>query len=331
MAMIRLRVGVLLMLLVVLTILTGFRWSPSRAHSATVPANFFDIIFATGLTNPTAMAFAPDGRLFVAEQGGTLRVIKNSVLLPTPFLSVGTNTEGERGLLGVAFDPNFESNQFVYIYYTAPQPVSPPVYNNRISRFTAAGDIALPGSEVVLVNLETLSATNHNGGAIHFGPDGKLYVAVGENAVAPNAQTLGNRLGKMLRINADGSAPPDNPFSSTPGAQPSIWALGLRNPFTFAFQPGSGRLFINDVGAGTFEEINDGLAGSNYGWPNSEGPTQTPATARLCSGTVTAVPSPPAVPSQAAPSTTRPWRFSSFPSPTWVSTSSLISVGAGSD
>jgi hypothetical protein len=105
-----------------------------------------------------------------------------------------------------------------------------------------------------------------------------LYVAVGENATPPNSQTLANRLGKVLRINSDGTIPSDNPFFNTAtGANRSIWALGLRNPFTFAFQPGTNRMFINDVGAGSFEEINDGIAGSNYGWPDSEGPTNNPA------------------------------------------------------
>jgi hypothetical protein len=151
--------------------------------------------------------------------------------------------------------------------------------HNRVSRFTANGDVVVAGSETVILELENLtSATNHNGGAIHFGPDGKLYVAVGENATTSNSQTLSNRLGKMLRINANGTIPSDNPFFNVAtGANRSIWALGLRNPFTFAFQPGTGRLFINDVGASTWEEINDGIAGSNYGWALSEGPTTNPA------------------------------------------------------
>ena len=219
------------------------------------------------------MAFSPDGRLFVAEQGGRLRVIKNGSLLSTPFLTVTVSSVGERGLLGVAFDPNFESNQFVYIYYTA----TTPTVHNRVSRVTADGDVMLPGSEVVILELEELSATNHNGGAIHFGPDGKLYVAVGENAVRANAQTLANRLGKVLRINADGSIPADNPFyEEATGDNRSIWALGLRNPFTFAFQPGTARMFINDVGEGSWEEVNEGIAGANYGWPATEGPTTNP-------------------------------------------------------
>ena len=108
------------------------------AHAATVPAGFTDSLVAAGLTNPTAMAFAPDGRIFVCEQGGTLRVIKNGVLLAAPFLTVTVDSSGERGLLGVAFDPNFISNQLVYIYYTA----TTPTVHNRLSRFTAAGDVA---------------------------------------------------------------------------------------------------------------------------------------------------------------------------------------------
>ena len=159
------------------------------------------------------MDFAPDGRLFVCLQGGQLRVIKNGTLLATPFLTVTVDSSGERGLLGVAFDPNFATNNFIYIYYTVPG--SPA--HNRVSRFTASGDVAVAGSEFVLLNLNNLSgATNHNGGAIHFGPDGKLYIAVGENANPSNAQTLSNLLGKVLRINSDGSIPTDNPFSILP-------------------------------------------------------------------------------------------------------------------
>ena len=243
--------------------------------AATLPTGFSETQIANGLSSPTAMDFAPDGRLFVCLQAGNLRVIKNDALLPTPFLTLTVDSSGERGLLGVAFDPNFSTNNFVYVYYTVPG--SPG--HNRVSRFTANGDVAAAGSEVVLLNLDNLSsATNHNGGAIHFGPDGKLYVAVGENANGANSQTLTNLLGKVLRINSDGSIPTDNPFfNMATGVNRAIWALGLRNPFTFAFQSGTGRLFINDVGQGTWEEINDGIAGSNYGWPTSEGPTSNPS------------------------------------------------------
>ena len=183
---------------------------------------------------PTAMALAPDGRMFVCEQGGRLRVIKNGALLATPFLTLTVDSTGERGLLGVAFDPAFATNHFVYVYYTATTPpfttasaASPPT---ATSRQPAARSCSSTSN-----NLS--SATNHNGGAIHFGPDGKLYVAVGENANGANAQTLTNLLGKMLRINADGTHPDRQPVlhARPPGANRAIWALGLRNPFTFAF------------------------------------------------------------------------------------------------
>jgi glucose/arabinose dehydrogenase len=245
------------------------------ASLATLPANFAETQI-NGLSNPTAFALHPDGRIFVCEQTGALRVIKNDVVLPTPFTTLTVDSNGERGLLGIAFDPNYAANRFVYVYYTA----TSPAVHNRVSRFTAqAGneDVAAAGSETVLLDLNNLGATNHNGGAIHFGPDGKLYIAVGENANSANAQSIGNLLGKMLRINSDGTIPADNPTTfpniagSPAGNNRAIWAVGLRNPFTFDFQPGTGRLHINDVGQNTWEEINNGIAGSNYGWPTCEG------------------------------------------------------------
>lgn len=245
------------------------------AHAAVTQPGFADEVLAGGLSRPTAMAFAPDGRLFICLQGGQVRVLKSGALLAAPFLSLTVDSTGERGLLGIAFDPDFALNQFVYVYYTVP---SVPRHN-RISRFTAAGDIAAPGSEVVILELDNLSsATNHNGGALHFGPDGKLYVGVGENANGSNAQSLGNLLGKILRIDADGGIPSDNPFfTRTSGRNRAIWALGLRNPFTFAFHPVTGRMHINDVGQNTWEEVNEGTAGANYGWPATEGATPDPA------------------------------------------------------
>jgi glucose/arabinose dehydrogenase len=241
-----------------------------RLTAANLPAGFTETQFGGNLAGlPTAMEFAPDGRLFVCLQSGQLRVIKNGAVLSPPFLSLSVNSSGERGLIGIAFDPNFTTNHYLYLYYTVP---TSPIHN-RVSRFTAAGDVAEPGSEIPILDLDNLSnATNHNGGSLHFAPDGKLYIGVGENANGSNAQTLTNLLGKMLRINTDGSIPIDNPFyNTTTGKNRTIWALGLRNPFTFAFQPGSGRMFIDDVGANTWEEIDDGVAGANYGWPNCEG------------------------------------------------------------
>jgi glucose/arabinose dehydrogenase len=231
--------------------------------------------WVTGLASATAFAQAPDGRLFVAEQGGTLRVVKSGALLATPFVSIAVDSSGERGLIGVALSPGFATNGFVYVYSTRTAGGT----HNRISRFTAAGDVAAAGSETTLVDLPLLSgATNHNGGGMHFGPDGKLYVGVGENANPPLAQNLSSPFGKLLRFNEDGTIPGDNPFFATQsGVARAVWAYGLRNPYTFAFEPGTGRLHINDVGQNTWEEIDVGAAGANYGWPDSEGPDNVTA------------------------------------------------------
>src|SRR5688500_12978858 len=125
----------------------------SAAAAATLPAGFVESLVASGLQRPTAMAFAPDGRLFIAQQGGQLRVVSNGTLLAAPFVSLTVNSSGERGLLGIAFDPAFLSNRFVYLYYTA----TTPAIHNRVSRFTANGNVAAPGSEVPILDLEPLS------------------------------------------------------------------------------------------------------------------------------------------------------------------------------
>jgi glucose/arabinose dehydrogenase len=232
---------------------------------------FEHTLVTAGLSEPTAMEFAPDGRLFVCEKGGRLRVVKGGTLLDTEFVAVSVNSFSERGLLGIAFDPNFSSNRFVYVYYT--RSASP--IKNRVSRFTASignPDVAVPNSEVVILDDIGSDAGNHNGGAIHFGLDGKLYVAIGDGGSnASNSQSLTTLSGKLLRINSDGSIPSDNPFVGDSEARGEIWALGLRNPYTFAVDPVSGKIHINDVGANTWEEINVGMVGGNYGWPLCEG------------------------------------------------------------
>lgn len=238
-------------------------------------AGFTRSIWASGFGNvPTAMAFAPDGRLFVTEQGGAVRIVKNGALLSQPFVTVPTVADGERGLLGIAFDPDFASTGWVYLYYTS---TATGEAHNRIVRYTANGDVAVAGSGVVLVELAGLGdVAKHNGGAMHFGPDGKLYVAVGDATTPTYAQQLDNPFGKILRFNRNGTIPSDNPFfATTTGTNRAIWARGLRNPFTMTRQPETGRLHINDVGQGTWEEINVGRAGANYGWPTTEGPTTT--------------------------------------------------------
>ena len=245
-----------------------------RIAPATLPTGFVESTLVDGLNKPTVMEFAPDGRLFVAEQRGTLRVVRDGALLDRPFLTLDVDSRQERGLIGLAFDPRFEENGYVYVCYTVPG--SPA--HNRVSRFEAVGDVARPGSERVLLDLDPLSsATFHNGGALKFAPDGTLFVAVGDNAQPDLAQRLDSRFGKILRINADGTIPDNNPFVDTArGPNRAIWALGLRNPFTLAVRPGDGALFINDVGQSAFEEIDLGRPGANYGWPVTEGPTDDP-------------------------------------------------------
>jgi glucose/arabinose dehydrogenase len=250
----------------------------SRVLLAALPAGFLESRLTGTLGSATAMAFAPDGRLFVAQQDGQLFIAQNNnTSIPaTEAIDLVVDNVGERGLLGIAFDPDWETSQekYVWLYYTVPGPtLGGAGAHNRVSRFTVTADTIDAGSEQVILDLNDLSnATNHNGGAMHFGTDGKLYIAVGENANGSNSQTLGNLLGKMLRINKDGTIPDDNPFlADATGINQAIWALGLRNPFTFDVQRGTGRIFINDVGQSTWEEINDGTAGSNYGWPGIEG------------------------------------------------------------
>ena len=242
----------------------------SFGGSRSQPAGFTrNESWVTGLTAATAIAQAPDGRMFVAQQGGALRVVKNGALLPAPFAQLTVDANGERGLIGVALHPDFASNGHVYVHYTSPEGGA----HNRISRLTANGDVMLAGSELKLIELPNLSsALNHNGGALHFGADAKLYIGVGDNANRAQAPDLSSVFGKLLRVNDDGSVPTDNPFHSTSaGLARAVWAYGLRNPYTFAVQPGSGRIHINDVGENDWEEINVGAAGASYDWPNSEG------------------------------------------------------------
>ncbi|MBU6221726.1 MAG: PQQ-dependent sugar dehydrogenase [Planctomycetes bacterium] len=245
---------------------------------AVLPAGFREDLVADGLSYPTAMAIAPDGRIFVAQKGGGVRVIKDGHRLPELFAFVDAETSYEYGLCGIALDPDFSTNGYVYVNYIAKGLPS----RNLIERFTASGDVAVKESRTTIFELDNVNPPGptgnyHIGGAMQFGVDGHLYVSTGENTVPANAQSLGNLHGKILRIGKDGSIPADNPFFATAsGNNRAIWAYGMRNPFTFAIQPGTGRMLINDVGQNSFEEINVGRPGANYGWPLSEGPTTDP-------------------------------------------------------
>jgi glucose/arabinose dehydrogenase/PKD repeat protein len=274
-----LALGAASIIIITLLFAGGKLLSASPADAATiqpVEEGFQETLITGGLIVPTAMDFAPDGRLFVAEKGGSLRVIKNGQLLPTPFVTVNADQFGERGLLGVTFDPDFVNNRFVYVYYS--HAVGP---KNRVSRFRASvsnPDVAEAGSEqVILDNIPILPGSCcHNAGAIHFGLDGKLYIATGDGGERSlNSQELTNLNGKILRINPDGTIPVDNPFVGQAGAYAEIWAYGFRNPFTFAVHPLTGKIYVNDVGAAAWEEINELQRGANYGWPLCEGPQGT--------------------------------------------------------
>lgn len=242
-----------------------------------LPQGFEIRPIATGLTGCTALETLTDGRVLLCEQTGALRVIKDGKLLARPFVEVPAEAYWERGLIGVTIDPGFPASPYVYVCYVAREPYP----HHVVSRFTADGDVAVPGSEKVLLegdDQRTLGGNvpaGHQGGAVHFGPDGCLYIAIGEQTAETPSQSLGSLQGKILRIHPDGTIPTDNPFhDEAEGKYRAIWALGLRNPFTFAFRPGTDEMLINDVG-GKFEEINVGRAGGNYGWPVADhGPTK---------------------------------------------------------
>lgn len=247
-----------------------------REAMAVPPENFqINTIVSNGLNGPSGFEIAPDGRIFVLERTGLIKIIKNGQLLETPFANLPSVASGDRGLIGIAFDPGFGvDNHYVYFYYTGEDLL------NRLVRFDASSDVGANGP-YLLYQTNSPSQELHVGGSIQFGPDGKLYFAVGDNGYPPNAQNLANPHGKILRINRDGSIPMDNPFVGQQGALPEIWAYGFRNPWRFQFDPATGKLYGADVGDYTWEEMNEIRRGQNYGWPNHEGPCNV-----LCGTTI---------------------------------------------
>src|SRR5215208_2821555 len=211
---------------------------PARG-AAILRSGFTKTQVVSGLTYPTDMEFAPDGRLFVTERAGRVRIAKPDGTLTT-FLNISTKVDSnhERGLQALTFDPGFSTNRYVYLQYTKKAASTTPAHN-RIVRVTASGDKVVAGSEKLIFKLNNQDDPQHMGGALDFGADRKLYISTGDN-VGGNTQTLQNLLGKMLRINKDGTIPTGNPFyASATGNNRAIWALGLRNPFKFAVQPGT--------------------------------------------------------------------------------------------
>jgi len=223
----------------------------------------------TGMAWPIALAFASDGRIFFAERNtGNIRIIEGGALLPTPFYTLtNTATAGERGLLGLALDPGFPSTPYVYAYQKYNDAANGTIYN-RIVRLSANGNVGTFDS--VILTMPPLSgATNHNGGVIAFGPDGKLWAVVGENANPSLAQNPMSLLGKVLRMTSDGSAASDNPFYGTGSWENRVYTYGHRNMFGIAWHPVTGRAYVTENGPNCNDEVNLLAAGSNYGW----GPT----------------------------------------------------------
>jgi glucose/arabinose dehydrogenase/PKD repeat protein len=277
----------------------------------TLPPNFTDGLVAS-VGSPTALAFLPDGRLLVTTQAGQVRVVRDGSLRPTPALSLGSSicSNFERGLLGVAIDPDFATTRHVFLFFTGKRPNGDCANNSlttspvgRVARYTynLANDTLDPASAVVILDAIPAVAGNHNGGDIHFGADGFLYVSVGDSGCEfgdtsrcggtnRNALHKSHLAGKILRVAKDGSVPSSNPWVGQPGARrcgapgaapiydrdsnrpcTETFAWGLRNPFRIAFRPGSNDFFINDVGQNKWEEIDEGIAGANYGWNTREG------------------------------------------------------------
>ncbi len=233
-----------------------------------------------GLSNPIHLAAPPgDARLFIVEQAGRIRIIRNAQVLATPFLDIRTLVQsgGERGLLSMAFHPAYATNGFFYVNYTDGNG------DTQVARYTRSPDpdVADPSSAKTILSVAQPFG-NHNGGLVQFGPDGMLYIGMGDGGSGGdpmnNGQMLSTLLGKLLRIDVDGGdpygVPPSNPFVGQTGARGEIWAYGLRNPWRFSFDPPDSRLYVGDVGQNRREEVNAvpaASAGVNYGWKIMEG------------------------------------------------------------
>jgi glucose/arabinose dehydrogenase len=238
--------------------------SPTVAPTAAVPNVE---IWVTGLDVPWELAFAPDGRIFVTERGGRIRIIEGGKLLPQPWMVLDVAATGEGGLLGLALDPDFASNGFVYVAYTTRAGAG---LQNRLVRLRE--DPATHTGVMDRVLLDGIPGNVfHDGGRVKFGPDGKLYWTMGDAQNGALAQDVNSLNGKILRLNPDGTIPDDNPFPGSP-----VYSYGHRNPQGLAWQPGTGRLYETEHGpSGTplccRDELNLIEPGKNYGWPTITG------------------------------------------------------------
>ncbi len=259
------------------------------ARAGTPESGFADTAAATSLNHPTALAFLPDGTFVVTEQPGDLVLVNGGTQTTLGAIDVCYDG-GEMGLLGAAIDPNFTSNGFIYLYRTNGTATcgGGPGRVNEVVRVTKTGNSI--GSLTVLLTGMRTDGGNHNGGVLRIGPDGKLYVGVGDtgngdnhlpigSSTNPYAGDVGSLEGKILRLNLDGSIPSDNPFVSTVGARGEVFAYGFRNPFRMSFEPTTNALWVGDVGDLTVEEVDIVTPGGNYGWPACEGDLPTVACA----------------------------------------------------
>jgi len=265
--------------------------TPRATRAGDPMPGFFDTPYVSGLSHPTAIAFLPDGRLLITEKGGTAGTGTGALKLfdgtgTSTLLTLPVCTDAEMGLLGVAIHPDFAHNGLVYLYRSQPGAAggcetSTGRFNQVVRGTMSGGSVDVSSVTVFIDGIRTDNA-NHDGGVLRIGPDQKLYVGVGDSGLGDNqggpgsstnpyAQDLSSLNGKILRLNLDGSVPADNPFVGIAGARGEVWAYGFRNPFRMSFDPGTGTLWIGDVGDETVEEIDLGVAGGNYAWPHCEG------------------------------------------------------------
>ena len=241
-------------------------WFGAPVAAIQLPAGFEESVYAQDIVDPRAFGFLPDGRLVVASGPGGVYVADGA--LTTPVGTIATDTAGERGLNGLAIDPDFSENARIWIYYAASNPV-----RNRVSRFTLTNGQL--GDEVVVLEGPPSQWMTHTGGCLRFAADKTLFISMGDDQqYSTTAQNPYDLRGKILHINRDGTPAPGNPYLLG-GGDPRVWALGFRNPFRFNIQPGAPgipNLFIGDVGAEAFEEIDVAIPGGNFGWANVEGP-----------------------------------------------------------
>jgi glucose/arabinose dehydrogenase len=269
--------------LAVLTLVWLACASAAAAHG--VLHGFVDEAVTSGLSLPVAFTTLPDGRVLIAEKAGVVRIVSGGHLLPDAFIDLRArvNDYWDRGLLGLAADPAFAQNGFVYLFYVHED--DPFTYSgpktSRLVRVTAMGDEADPATEVVLIGGIPADSPSHNGGALRFGPDGALWISTGDassfNAVDTRAlrtQQLDSLAGKLLRVGTDGRGLAGNPFwnGDADAVRSKVYAYGFRNPFRLTFRPGTGRPYVADVGANDWEEVNAVVRGGNHGWPCVEGP-----------------------------------------------------------